>query len=344
MRCYQFREIADSYLGNDLSVETMHAVNSHLANCIECDEELSARRELRTRLRDALINAPENRMRPEFANLLRARLRDYAASNPTASVVAFDSNSFSTKLRQVAPAALAACLLLALGIGAAVWREWNTGRHSLSVSSAANKPDQLPNLYSASLAKSAVGDHRDCAIHFRLSEKPVDLDEAGRKYDPSYTNLANAMLSGGLPEGVEFLEAHSCIFEARRFAHIVFKYQGRLVSFLVTVNQGNTGTSQSLPRDVAQDTVIECSGFEGYHVSCLETASHAIFVVSDLSEAANLALARALAPRAVAHVTQTELKVAESLPVTSVLLFDEFPPMNGLPPGYGPTPLPLVLR
>ena len=84
MRCHQLREIAGSYLGHDLSVETRHAVNSHLAHCTKCYRELSARRELRTRLREALINAPENRMRPEFAGILRARLRDYAQSNPNA--------------------------------------------------------------------------------------------------------------------------------------------------------------------------------------------------------------------------------------------------------------------
>ena len=306
MQCHQFREIADSYLGNDLSVETTHAVNSHLANCTECYRELSARRDLRSRLRNALINAPENRMRPEFANILRARLRDHAQSDANASVVALNSKSSSTKFRWMASAALAACLLLALGIGAEVLRESHTARDPVAESSSASRPDLLPNLFNASLAKSAVGDHRDCAIHFRLSEKPIDLDEAGRKYDPSYVNLSSALLSGDLPTGVEFLEAHSCIFESRRFAHLVLRYQGRLVSLLITDNEANMRTRQPSPPTVEQATFIQCSQFDGYRVSCLQTARHAIFVVSDLSEGENLALARTLAPRAVVHVTHTE--------------------------------------
>jgi hypothetical protein len=308
MRCHQFREIADSYLGHDLSVETTQAVNLHLANCAECYRELSARRELRTRLRDALINAPENRMRPEFANILRTRLRDYAQSNPNASVVAFDSKSASTTFSRVAAATLAACLLLAFGIGAAVWREWQTRRNPVAVSADGSKPGQPLDLSIASLAKSAVGDHRDCAIHFRLSEEPIDLDEAGRNYDPSFISLSSAVLSSELPTGVEFLEAHSCIFESRRFAHIVLKYQGRLVSLLITAKEGNMRTAQPSLPTASQDAVIECSQFDGYRVSYLPTARHAIFVVSDLSEGANLALARALAPSAVSHITRAEIK------------------------------------
>lgn len=310
MRCHQFREIADSRLGSDGSVGTTHAVNLHLAKCAECQKELSARRELRTRLRHALINAPENRMRPEFASILRTRLRDYAETNPNA-VAALDHSSSPAKHR-VAALALAACIVLALGIGPAVLREWHTlrtaGRDRLAVSSHAPDPRQLQNLFNASLARSAVGDHRDCAIHFRLSEKPIDLDEAGRKYDPSYVNLSRAVLSGELPAGVEFREAHSCIFESRRFAHIVLRYHGRLVSLLITAIEGNMGESHlSLPT-IDRDTAIASSQFDGYQVSGLPTRGHAIFVVSDLSEGENLALARALAPSAVTHVTRTEIK------------------------------------
>ena len=307
MRCHQFREIADAYLGNDLSVETNHAVNSHLTRCAECCRELAIRHELRTKLRDALVNTPENLMRPEFANSLRAQLRNYALDKPKLSVTALDGPYSSVTLRRTVPVALAACLILAAGIGTVIFRAshsvQNSNRELVSISPNASITKELPNLVKASLAKSAVGDHRDCAIDFRLSEKPIDLDEAGRKYDPSYINLSQAVLAGNLPEGLDFLAAHSCVFETRRFAHMVLRYQGRLVSLLITDNEETRATGVSLPQTVDQDAVFECSQFDGYRVSCLHTRRHAIFVVSDLSEAANLALARALASASVKHVT-----------------------------------------
>ena len=153
-----------------------------------------------------------------------------------------------------------------------------------------------------------MGDHRDCAIKFRLAEKPIDLEVAGQKYDPVYINLTKAVLSqqGTAPLDAQFVEAHSCVFEGKRFAHIVLKYHGQLVSFLVTDIEPTKGVQPESVQRVAQPQVITCSQFDGYKVSCFETARHAVFIVSDLPEGDNLALARALAPSVFAHITRTE--------------------------------------
>src|SRR5258706_12676022 len=78
MQCREFREIADSYLGNELIVETNHEVISHLEHCAECRRELAARRELRSQLREAFLKAPENQMSEEFGQRLSARLHEQA--------------------------------------------------------------------------------------------------------------------------------------------------------------------------------------------------------------------------------------------------------------------------
>jgi uncharacterized protein YegL len=153
-----------------------------------------------------------------------------------------------------------------------------------------------------------VGDHRDCAIKFRLAEKPIDLEVAGQKYDPVYLKLTKAVLSqqGAAPLDAQFVEAHSCIFEGRRFAHIVLKYHGQVVSFLVTDFEPTKGVQRELARSSAGPQVITCSQFDGYKVSCFQTARHAVFIVSELAEGDNLALARALAPSVFAHIMRTE--------------------------------------
>ena len=153
-----------------------------------------------------------------------------------------------------------------------------------------------------------MGDHRDCAIKFRLAEKPIDLEVAGQKYDPVYINLTKAVLpqQGTVPLDAQFVEAHSCVFEGRRFAHIVLKYHGQVVSLLVTdAERANSVQSESV-RKSADPQVITCSQFDRYKVSCFETARHAVFIVSDLPEGDNLALARALAPPVFAHIMRTE--------------------------------------
>lgn len=287
MQCDQFRQLADSYLHNELIVETNHQINSHLEHCAECRHELAARRELRTKLQQAFRNSPENQMRPEFAARLNERLRDQALGKHRDSVTSAQvSQPFSR--RRTSLLAVAASLVLAAGIGLVLFR----------YISKPSPPVGPVSLVKTELARSAVGDHRDCAIHFRLAEKPIDLEVAGRKYDPVYIDLTKVVLSQG---NVELVEDHSCVYEARRFAHIVLKYHGRLVSFLVTDTATGTG-----PQSLSQSQVIACSQFDGYQVSCFQTERHAVFIVSDMPEGDNLALARALAPSVFAHITRLE--------------------------------------
>lgn len=317
MQCDQFREIADSYLGSELIVETNHAVISHLERCAGCRAELAARRELRTKLQKAFINAPENQMRQEFADRLSAQLRNRALGRRSNSMIQPRAWRSAIAGRRTSWLALAAGLLLVTGVGlVAVRHRISSQRGAPEVSGYAPKQNYAPelnpgmpvNLVETELAKSAVGDHRDCAVHFRLAEKPIDLEVAGRKYDPVYVNLTKAVLTelDGAPVGAELVESHSCVFEGRRFAHIVLRYHGRLVSFLVTETGGAGETGGAAQPTLAQQQVIACSQFDGYQVSCFQTARHAVFVVSDLPEGENLALARALAPSVYAHITRTE--------------------------------------
>jgi len=317
MQCREFREIADSYLSNELMVETNHGMIAHLEQCADCRQELKARRELRGKLREAFIKAPENQLRPEFVARLNTQLHDYSLGKTGASLVSPRRWQTSVTRKQTTWLALAACLLLAMGLGLVFVRKRLSeskapGEIAVSKPKTDDSPELNPgipvSIVKTELAKSAVGDHRDCAIKFRLAEKPIDLEVAGQKYDPVYINLTKAVLSqqGVLPLDAQFVEAHSCVFEGRRFAHIVLKYHGQLVSFLVTDIEPTKGVQTESVRRSAEPQVITCSQFDGYKVSCFETARHAVFIVSELPEGDNLALARALAPSVFAHIMRSE--------------------------------------
>jgi anti-sigma factor RsiW len=75
MECREFCEIADSYLSDELTVESNHDAISHLEKCANCRDELAARGAVRAKLRAAFISSPVNRMRPEFVNELSASLQ-----------------------------------------------------------------------------------------------------------------------------------------------------------------------------------------------------------------------------------------------------------------------------
>ena len=274
MLCRDFREIADSYLSDELLVETNHEVIRHLESCADCRTELTARRELRSKLREGFQHSPNLQPSDEFAGRLKAQLQDVALSGSRFSVA------------RAAYLAIAASLVIAAALGLrAVYPRWNSHRD---------------DTMAAALTQSASGDHRDCALNHRLAEAPIDLDEAGRKYDRAYIDLVKAVISEGkLPAGVQLVGAHSCIFQGRRFGHVILRYQGELVSVLVT----ETESQSSSPKETEPVTTAQS---DGYELAYFNTERHVVYVVSGLNAPENLSIARAIAPSLSKHIRDAE--------------------------------------
>jgi hypothetical protein len=135
----------------------------------------------------------------------------------------------------------------------------------------------------ASLLHAALGDHQNCAIRFRLKEKPISLEETAQRFEPAYRSLlavapSPARLSNG---DLTVLERHSCVYDGRRFAHIVLRYRGTLVSVLVTPDR-----LARVPSELAVD---------GTQVSSFRAGRFAAFVVSSASETETREIAAAVA-------------------------------------------------
>ncbi len=298
MLCRDFREIADSYLSDELLVETNHDVIRHLETCSDCRRELAARRELRGQLREGFQHAPHLQMSDEFAARLKAQLRD----------VALRRSRFSAGNR-AAYIAIAASLVIAAALGfRVVYQRWHS-QNQPYFTSGENRDEKIdrernggrPGLVSAALTESVIGDHRDCALSHRLDEKPINLDEAGRKYDRAYTNLVSSVMSEGiLPAGVELVEGHSCVFKGLRFGHVILKYHGQLVSVLVTNIEEQDQSASTRAGEVFS------AESNGYRLAHFETERHAVYVVSGLSDTENLSIARAIEPSVSRHVRDAE--------------------------------------
>ena len=315
MQCRDFREVADSYLSDELSVETNHDVIAHLETCADCRRELAARRELRTILRTSFAKAEELQIPHEFRSRLHSELRAAATSR--------------AMLLNTLPLTwmIAAGVMVAVTLGAvAVWQRQRVQTNSQvadirqpqntgTVKPSDARPRQADNTVDANavlarMSEIAAGDHRDCAIGHRLPDRPISLEEAARKYDRVYLDLTKAVMShrDAFNEAIELVMAHACVFRGHWFAHIVVRHRGRLVSLLVTRLEELSGTAASkenLPKDSAAQ-VIACSPAGGFQISCFRTAQHGVFVVSDLEEGENLAFARRLAPSVYEHITHAE--------------------------------------
>ena len=243
--------MAEAFVSDQLLVETTQAIVTHLERCPACRAEVAGLRRLRAAGRSAFAAAADLTARPEFLASLRVRLQT-EATRPSSS-------------RWTIWLGTAASILLVLGLVLGL-RQWS-----------------ILNL--SALLHAAVGDHRFCALDFKLAEQPITLEEAARRFDPVNRRLATlepvtATLSGG---PLRILERHSCVFEGRRFAHIVLVYQGQAVSLLVTTDEGVWTMPSEFPIT------------DGFHATALRGSKHVAFVVSVLGDDAVREVAAALA-------------------------------------------------
>src|SRR5690242_15810087 len=152
MQCREVRDLADSFLSEQLLVETNHQVLRHLEGCPACRAELESRRELRTTIRRAFIHSEALHISDEFRSRVVSRLQKTAPERLTRS----------NRRRWLIGLTAAAVLILAAGVGEFL----RTRGISLMV-------------------QDAVADHENCAVRFRLPEKPISLEEAAARYDSS---------------------------------------------------------------------------------------------------------------------------------------------------------------
>lgn len=256
MECREVRQLDEAYVSEQLLIETTQAVVAHLERCPACRAEIDDLRRLRGATRSAFDRDPAVAIRPEFASALTARLRAGAA------------RSHVTRMPRRQWLALAASLVAGVAWG---WREWT-------------RP------HTPSLARVAVGDHRFCALTFRLAEPPIPLAEAARRFGPVYsgfetTEPSTTSLRGG---PLRIVERHSCVYEGRRFVHLVLHYRNEPVSLLVA---GEAEAPTAAPGDASITTLPRIDGF---HVASLARGRRAVFLVSSLDDEAMQEVARAM--------------------------------------------------
>ena len=251
MNCRDVRELADSFLSEELLTETNHEILRHVEACVSCRTEIEMRRQLRTSLRRAFDRAAELQPADELADLVRERLRQSTTSQP---------RSFRA-FRMIRWWALAASAFAVAGASAALWSSgWLTA--------------------AGRLARVAAADHRYCALESHFPRTRISLEQAAT-YGATYRVLVKAPPEDiDVPGGAaRVIERHSCMFRGRRFAHLELRYRGTLVSLLVA-------SDGSVPDRVASSaTPPTLSEWRVDSLSVLSwpASGHTVFLVGDLA-------------------------------------------------------------
>lgn len=202
MNCNEFREIADSYLSDELAVETNHEIIRHLEYCAVCRDALAARREIRGRLRQSLKNAPEFQINPAFATRLSADLKAEVTRG-----------KFRLDWRIFVPVMAGLLIVASIAFGL-LYRQ--------------NSTEESAKKYLLELSQKAIGDHRHCAL------KKLAVWEANAgKISAEKAAFVMPLQAGN----TEILEAHDCIFEDKRFTHYILRRGEKVVSVMKTTSK-----------------------------------------------------------------------------------------------------------
>jgi Predicted transmembrane transcriptional regulator (anti-sigma factor) len=301
MNCREFKELVDSYLSNELLVETNHSVLRHLESCTNCRAVMADHREVRSRLREAVMKADESRIDQQFAVRLRENLRSNSQRRSSFAGIG--------GLR-LALAGAIGLVAIAVGLNFIAPQYADRGESSLNLPASNisnNNALSADTVFDATFERiryDAVDDHKNCALTHNLEKRPITLDEAAKRFHPSIKDLDKTVVSAlrrSFGDDAELVKAHYCLINGRAFAHIVLRHRRKVVSVLMHRDEQVAEDPDSAAKECGTDGALS--------ISCFRAAGFDMFVISDLEMQVNINLAEVLVDPMVKHIREAGTRV-----------------------------------
>ena len=275
--CARVRRYLDSYISNELLVESNLEVLRHIEQCSACSQELETRLRIRASLQAAA-------RREDVPHGLEQKIRREIHERPPARVWPF---YFSLRWMS----AVAALLL----ISTAIWFVWR-GRRELSPQEQTAYVGRISSHLPAIL-QMGLRDHVHCAVFRKYPKDPPALAEMARELGPQYAGLV-PLVNAKVPDEFRVVLAHRCTVQGRNYVHLVLRGASSLLSLIITKKTPGEAfpASQLAPVRQTAGVPVYGAGASQFQVAAFESQAYLAFVISDLPEERNLQLAAALAP------------------------------------------------
>jgi anti-sigma factor (TIGR02949 family) len=269
-QCRRVRSYLDSYLNNELLVETNHEVLAHIETCEACSQSLDDRARVKAQLKRAIMR-----------EYVPVELRDRISADLRRSR-GFSFNRFS-----VAFAAAAAVLVFA----AATFFIWRTTSKPLSIQAEVAAGD-----VTGEILKIGFNDHVFCAIDHNLANKQFTPQQISAELGPEYSGLLS-LVKERIPGSYSVAVGHRCHYRGREFIHLIMRNPDQLMSLVITRKNGEvfpTDGAAAIMR--ASGVPIHETSWHNVQVAGLETRNYLAFVISNNSREGNEQIAARLAP------------------------------------------------
>lgn len=274
--CDKARKYLDSYISNELLVETNHEVLKHLDGCAACSAELEVGIRMRARVKAAVKSQP---VPPDLQVRIRKEIHDRSLDS-----------WFAAGWSRWA-LAITASLVLSAG----VWVNYSRERMpDLSDRLGQSVYIQRVSSSLAAVLKVGLGDHLHCAVFRKYPQNPPPLEKMEADLGPSYRGLLPVVRTA-IPDGYRVVMAHQCGYSGRKFIHLTFKKEGDILSLVVArKNSGESLGGLSVEAEHSGIPLFQ-SAAGRYEVAGFEAGNFLAYVVSDLSGKTNLQIAAKLA-------------------------------------------------
>lgn len=180
-RCKRIRSCLDSYLNNELMVETNHEVLTHIERCGACSQSLEDRARIKAQLKRAVMQeyAPAA-LREHITDDLRRRR-------------GFSFNRVS----------LVVAAAVAVVIAAVTFFSWGPPKSQLSF-----QAEVAPGDETGQILKIGFDDHVLCTIDHQLANKQVTSEQMP-EIGPEYPGLVTSVREE-IPQGYTVVVGHRC--------------------------------------------------------------------------------------------------------------------------------------
>lgn len=280
--CENTRKYLDSYISNELMVETNQDVLRHVESCPACAAELETRTRLRSRLK-AAVNAQS--VPPEFQVRIREQIRNHRSPG-------WPGFSWLRAGWPRVAMATAASLLVCAGI----WVNYSWERMPpISDRPAQNAYIKKVSTTLAAVLKVGLGDHIHCSIFRKYPKDAPPVEKMEADLGPEYKGLL-PVVRAAVPEGYRVVMAHRCGYAGRKFIHLTFENNGGLLSLVVARKEDGESLASLAPSAEPSGVPIYQSAAGRYQVAGFEAGNFFAYVVSELKNKANLQIASSVAP------------------------------------------------
>ena len=269
--CKRIRSYLDSYLNNELMVETNHEVLTHLETCEPCSRSLDDRTRLKTQLKRAVMQ--------EYAP---PALRERVASDLRRS------RGFNFMALSLAAAAAAVMLVI---VAATFFTSSSGKKPPISIQAEVARGD-----VTGQVLKIGFDDHVSCSIDHQMANRQFTAEQMSERLGPEYAGLV-ALVKDRMPADYTVAVGHRCHYQGREFIHLIMRTQSDVVSLVITRKNGEAFPAEGAASILqASGVPIHESSWYKIQVAGMETRDYLAYVISNKTREGNEQVAASLAP------------------------------------------------